>query len=77
MRKGYRQQKRERSAGVLFEPFHALLASCNRRSENVIVKAGIIPELELSDIEMKAFFLTLWKVPTIPRLKDTPAPRAE
>lgn len=33
-----------------------ILAPLNRRSENVVVKAVIIPELELGNIEVKVLF---------------------
>jgi hypothetical protein len=45
-------------------------ASCaaDRRSENVVVEAIIVPELELRNVEMQVFFFDLVEVPTIPRL---------
>src|SRR5271154_564122 len=42
-------------------------ASLNGRSENVVVKAIIIPELELRNVKSHIFLATLWKVPTTPR----------
>jgi hypothetical protein len=46
-------------------------ASCalNRRSENVIVKAIIVPELELRNVKMMVFLTNMVDVPTMPRLK--------
>jgi hypothetical protein len=44
--------------------------SLNRRSENVIVEAITIPaELKLCNVSGMYLALTLWKDPTIPRLK--------
>jgi hypothetical protein len=49
MKKEYQRRIKERAAAQLFGLFVALLASLNRRSENVRVRRGIIPELEFND----------------------------
>jgi hypothetical protein len=36
-----------------------MLAPLNRRSENVVIKAVIIPELELGNIEVQVFLVSL------------------
>lgn len=46
-----------------------MLTPFKSRSENIIVEAIIVPELELRNVKMQVFLLTLWKVPTITRLK--------
>jgi hypothetical protein len=46
------------------------LTSLNRRSENVLVDANIIPELELCNVEWHAFAANLVEEPTIPRLRS-------
>jgi hypothetical protein len=41
----------------------------NSRSENVIVEAIIVPELELRNVKMQIFLADIVNVPTIPRLR--------
>ena len=44
----------------------------NRRSENVVVKAVIIAELKLRDIEMKVLFVDVVEGADDPALEDAP-----
>ena len=63
------------------EIFLDLIASTslNRRSENVVVEAIVIPKLELCNVKWRYLALTLWKEPTMPRLKmlQKPSPQDE
>src|SRR3954452_21293278 len=45
------------------------LAPADCRSEDICVLAAIIAELEFGNIEGMYFLLTLWELPTMPRLK--------
>jgi hypothetical protein len=49
-----------------------LLASLNRRSENVIVKAIVIPKLELCNVQWQVFGANFVERADTPTLEDTP-----
>jgi hypothetical protein len=46
-----------------------MLASLNRRSENVVVKAIIVPELELRNVKMQVFLADVVECADVPRSK--------
>src|ERR1700722_5477954 len=50
------QRPQEARSPRIKMPSLLLLASLNRRSENVIVKAIIVPELELRNVKMQILF---------------------
>jgi len=50
-----------------------VLTCFNRSAENIVVKPIIIPKLELGNVKVQIFLLTLWKVPTIPRASRSSA----
>lgn len=49
-----------------------MLAPLNRRSENVVVEAIIVPELELRNVKMQVFLTHVVEFADDPALEDAP-----